>query len=222
MKASELKINDTIRRDGYKFTVKEIIHETISNVNLGVFSNNTIQGESVVQVSILSSGTLFRRNTIANNGSLTVVNSTTGGCELQDNTIANRGIVTISVFNGSDFSGNNINSGGIVTIGTAFNLEFVENNIYNEANVQIPNYVGAVRQFQRCEISSYILCDFQSLPNDFIGKKCGAGFSDFETTIDCNNPLQYDLATNTLTIGSLAVPVVPYQQQYGILTLRIS
>jgi hypothetical protein len=193
---------------------------TISNVNLGVFSNNTIQGESVVQVSILSSGTFFRRNTIANNGSLTVVNSTTGGCELQDNTIANRGIVTLSVFNGSDFSGNNINSGGIVTIGTAFNLEFVENNIYNEANVQIPNYVGAVRQFQRCEISSYILCDFQSLPNDFIGKKCGAGFSDFETTIDCNNPLQYDLATNTLTIGSLAVPVVPYQQQYGILTLR--
>ena len=31
MKASELKINDTIRRDGYKFTVKEIIHETYKN-----------------------------------------------------------------------------------------------------------------------------------------------------------------------------------------------
>jgi hypothetical protein len=188
--------------------------------NLAIFTNNSLSGESSIIINTLNTGTNFRRNSITNFSSLSILSATAAGVELEDNVIANRSSVSLNSFNSSFFAGNNINTGGRVIIGSTTNFEFIQNNIYNEATVDIPNYAGVPRQFQRNEISSDIFCKFDSLPIDFIGKKCGAGFSDFETSIDCSNPLQYDLATNTLTIGTLAIPALPYQQHYGLITLE--
>lgn len=186
------------------------LNNQTDRVEVGNFINNIVTQNALCSINTLHGTCLDNYfsgdNTVFNLGTTEVTT------KIELNVLTESAQINITQFiAGSEFIQNTISQLSTITIGTAFNCKFLKLYMSDMGQLSFINNPSGV-QVVGCEISDNFVI-LSSLARTYTKRKIRKDFSNWEETLDMNNPLVFVVGTLTLDVNF---------QHVGIFTLTNS